>query len=581
MNDFEKRIEQAKPGQIIPMVREIDLTCPVEFFSRLSDYGRKKHSLLLESRDYLKTGDAGELTFGTADPALYLSGRANRFTIRALNATGTRMLGFLAEHEKRFSFCKSVAFAEDAITGELQPNEQIMDEGARLKSPNQMDVIRAVAFAFELASKPFRVTCGLLGAVSYDFIDQFEKLPSNSEDILQNPDYELYFADNIFLMDHKQSKGYVIVNAVITNGDRPAICRQAQQTFDQYFETAKASRAFARMSVDSPAVSGTDTPQQDYESMVLKAKEHIINGDIFQVVLSRTITEPCPAEPLDVYRKLRTLNPSPYMFYMNTQNTVLIGASPELNLRVSGTRERYVEIRPIAGTKPRGRKDGKIDPDTDIRYEAELKLDRKELAEHMMLVDLARNDIARVSEPGTRIVTEMLITERYESVMHLVSNVRGRLRSDLDALSAYLATMNMGTLSGAPKIEAMKIIRRLERNKRGYYGGAVMYLTVDGQFDSCITIRSLQVRDGIAYIRAGAGIVHDSVPATEFDETQHKAGSCLRAIRLANGTQAVGADPRVCPNVTQALPVLHSSQSEGASLRCPTENAAPSQRNTP
>ena len=251
------------------------------------------------------------------------------------------------------------------------------------------------------------------------------------------------------------------------------------------------------------------------------------------MVLSRTLSEPCPAEPLDVYRQLRKLNPSPYMFYINTPSTVLMGASPELNLRVSGTNERTVEIRPIAGTKPRGRIGGKIDPDTDMRNEAELKLDRKELAEHMMLVDLARNDIARVAKPGSRIVNEMLITERYESVMHLVSNVRGKLRDDLDALSAYLATMNMGTLTGAPKIEAMKIIRTLEKNKRGYYGGAVMYLTVDGQFDSCITIRSLQVRDHTAYIRAGAGIVHDSVPTTEFDETEHKANSCLKAIRAA------------------------------------------------
>jgi anthranilate synthase component 1 len=533
MNDFKRRIEQAKPGQIIPMVREIDLTCPVEFFAKLSDYGRKKHSLLLESRDYLTVGDAGELTFGTANPALYLTGRANLFTIQALSPTGRRMLHYLAEHRERFSFCKSVDFTPESISGQLELSHNIMDEEARLKSANQMDVIRAVAFAFELASKPFRVTCGLLGALSYDFIDQFEKLPPNGDDVLKNPDYELYFADNIFLMDHKQSKGYIIVNAVITNGEGDAIYDHTQQTFDDYFDKAREERPDGRVCGDLLVPSGSDTSQQEYENMVLRAKQHIVDGDVFQVVLSRTITEPCPAEPLDVYRKLRTLNPSPYMFYMNTQSTVLMGASPELNLRVSGTRERYVQIRPIAGTKPRGRKDGKIDPDTDIRYEAELKLDRKELAEHMMLVDLARNDIARVSEPGTRIVNEMLITERYESVMHLVSNVRGRLRSDLDALSAYLATMNMGTLTGAPKIEAMKIIRRLEKNKRGYYGGAVMYLTVDGQFDSCITIRSLQIRDHTAYIRAGAGIVHDSDPKTEYDETQHKAGSCLKAIRLA------------------------------------------------
>lgn len=219
------------------------------------------------------------------------------------------------------------------------------------------------------------------------------------------------------------------------------------------------------------------------------------------------------------------------MFYINTPNTVLLGASPELNLRVSGTQERQVEIRPIAGTKPRGKINGKIDPDTDFRYEAELKLDRKELAEHMMLVDLARNDIARVAKKGSRIVTELLTVEKYESVMHLVSNVKGTLDDNYDALIAYLATMNMGTLTGAPKIEAMKIIRQLEKNKRGYYGGAVMYLTVDGQFDSCITIRSMQIKDHTAYIRAGGGVVYDSVPKTEFEETQHKANSCLRAVR--------------------------------------------------
>jgi anthranilate synthase component 1 len=277
--------------------------------------------------------------------------------------------------------------------------------------------------------------------------------------------------------------------------------------------------------------SSADTDQPEYEKMVKTAKRHIIDGDIFQVVLSRTILEPCPDEPLDVYKRLRRLNPSPYMFYLNTPNTILLGSSPELNLRVSGTEPRNVEIRPIAGTKPRGRVGDTIDADTDFRYEAELKLDHKELAEHIMLVDLARNDIARVARPGSRIVTELLTVEKYASVQHLVSNVKGVLADGLDALNAYLATMNMGTLTGAPKIEAMKIIRRLEKTKRGYYGGAVCYLTVDGRFDSCITIRSLQVKDHTAYIRVGAGIVHDSVPKTEFEETEHKANSCLRAIR--------------------------------------------------
>jgi anthranilate synthase component 1 len=531
MDDYKKLIRDAKPGQIIPIVKEIDIDCPVEFFAKLSDYGRKPDSCLFESCEHLADYETGKLTFGTASPALYLAGTRAEFTIRALSRTGRRMLEYLAADKSRFGFCRSVNFSEDVIAGTLEHVETTIDEESRLKSINQMDVLRAVAFAFELASKPFRVTCGLLGALSYDFIDQFEKLPANESDPLANPDYELYFVDNIFLMDHVQLKGYVIVNVMITNGPEDAVIQDAQECFDYYFKTAQADVPAPQRFAEAIEPAGTDTEQDEYEQMVKTAKQHIIDGDVFQVVLSRTITEPCPDEPLDVYRRLRTLNPSPYMFYLNTPGTILMGASPELNLRVSGTDQRCVEIRPIAGTKPRGRVNGRIDPDTDGRYEAELKIDRKELAEHMMLVDLARNDVARVTDAGSRIVNEMLIVEKYASVMHLVSNVKGLLRSDLDALSAYLATMNMGTLTGAPKIEAMKIIRQLEKNKRGYYGGAVMYLTVDGQFDSCITIRSLQIKDHTAYVRAGAGIVHDSIPKSEFEETQHKAQSCLRAIR--------------------------------------------------
>lgn len=529
MEDYRQIINNAEPGQLVPVVKQIDIKDPVDFFARLSDYGRAKNCCLFESREYL-TG-SGALSFGTAKPALYLTGTGADFSIKALSNTGKRILAYLSEHRQKFDFCESVDFGPDAITGRIKQINKVVDEQTRLTSINQMDVLRTVAFAFQLASQPFRITCGLFGALSYDFIDQFEKLPSNYEDLLGNPDYEFYFADNIFLMDHEHGKGYIIVNCVITNGDREAAIADAQNCFDYYFNISRFNAPKGKKYTEPLAPASTDTAQSEYEKMVSTSKKHIIDGDIFQVVLSRTITEPCPDEPLDVYKRLRVLNPSPYMFYLNTQNTILMGSSPELNLRVSGTENRNVEIRPIAGTKPRGKVAGKIDADTDFRYEAELKLDRKELAEHIMLVDLARNDIARVAEPGSRVVTELLIAEKYESVQHLVSNVKGKLAGELDALSAYLATMNMGTLTGAPKIEAMKIIRQLEKTKRGYYGGAVCYLTVDGQFDSCITIRSLQVRDHTAYIRVGAGIVHDSVPKTEFEETEHKAGSCLRAIR--------------------------------------------------
>ncbi len=529
MEDYRQIINNAKPGDIIPIVKQMDLDDPVDFFAKVSDYGRAKNSCLFESREYL-AGTAA-LSFGTTRPALYLTGKGVEFQIKALSKTGKRMLEFLVSDDERFDFCESVNVSSDAIIGTIKKIDETVDEQSRLTAINQMDVLRAVAFAFKLASKPFRVTCGLLGALSYDFIDQFEKLPESHDDLLENPDYELYFADNIFLVDHEHSKAHIIVNVMITNGDREDVIKEAQDCFDYYQNIARFDAPVSSEPSNTEIKTTTDTEQGDYEEMVKSAKKHIINGDIFQVVLSRTKMVTCPDAPLDVYKRLRQLNPSPYMFYLNTPNTILMGSSPELNLRVSGTEERTVEIRPIAGTKPRGKIDGKIDEDIDYRYEAELKLDRKELAEHIMLVDLARNDIARVAQPGSRVVTELLIAEKYESVQHLVSNVKGTLRSDLDALSAYLATMNMGTLTGAPKIEAMKIIRQLENTKRGYYGGAVMYLTVDGHFDSCITIRSLQVKNGTAYIRVGAGIVHDSVPKTEFEETDHKAGSCMRALK--------------------------------------------------
>jgi len=529
MEDYRQIILDAKPGQIVPIVKHIEMAEPVDFFAKVSNYGRAKNCCLLEASDYLAEN---AMSFGTARPALYLTGTGNEFTIKALTKTGKRIIKYLSGDKERFSFCESVDFGPEEITGRIRQNKRIVDEESRLQSTNQMDVVRAVAFAFRLASKPFRVTCGLLGAISYDFIDQFEKLPPGKEDLLGNPDYELYFADNIFLMDHQQGQGYVIVNCLITDGDHGAAITEAQDCFDYYANLARFDTPKGQRYTGPLAPASTDTDQCEYEEIVRQAKQHIIDGDIFQVVLSRTKVEPCPDEPLDVYKRLRKLNPSPYMFYLNTPNTIMLGSSPELSLRVSGaTGQRSVEIRPIAGTKPRGRIADKIDPDTDFRYEAELKLDHKELAEHIMLVDLARNDIARVAEPGSRVVTELLTVEKYASVQHLVSNVRGILRSDLDALSAYLATMNMGTLTGAPKIEAMKLIRLFEKTKRGYYGGAVCYLTVDGHFDSCITIRSLQVKDHTAYIRAGAGIVHDSVPRTEFEETEHKANSCLRAIR--------------------------------------------------
>jgi anthranilate synthase component 1 len=295
MDDYKQVIFSASPGQIVPIVKEIDIDEPVDFFARLSDYGRAKNCCLLEASDHLSEN---ALSFGTARPSLYLAGTGADFTIKALSRTGKRMLDFLSADKERFAFCESIKFSPEEITGRIRQDEKLVDEQSRLRSTNQMDVLRAVAFAFSLASKPFRVTCGLLGALSYDFIDQFEKLPASEVDLLGNPDYELYFADNIFLMDHERRKGYVIVNCIITNGDREAAVREAQSSFDYYFNIARFEPPKGRKFTGELPSAMTDTDQAEYERIVKKAKQHIIDGDIFQVVLSRTKMEPCPDEPL-------------------------------------------------------------------------------------------------------------------------------------------------------------------------------------------------------------------------------------------------------------------------------------------
>jgi anthranilate synthase component 1 len=277
-----------------------------------------------------------------------------------------------------------------------------------------------------------------------------------------------------------------------------------------------------------------DTSDGDYASLVSKLKDHIRAGDVFQIVPSRTFSTPC-ADPVEAYRKLREQNPSPYMFFVRSGNFTLFGASPEACVKVSGN-PRTVEIHPIAGTKPRGRlASGEIDRDLDDRLEAELRLNEKELAEHMMLVDMARNDVARISRAGTRRVKSLCALEKYSRVMHLVSMVEGELKDDFDALHAYIASMNMGTVVGAPKIEAARLLRKYEKTRRGPYAGAVGYLTSEGEMDSAIIIRTALVKDGVAKVRAGAGIVYDSDPHAEAEETRNKADAVLRAIRSSQG----------------------------------------------
>src|SRR3989338_8992627 len=364
----------------------------------------------------------------------------------------------------------------------------------------------------------------------FNFCDEVE----NKKYSINDPDYIFYFLDNLFLIDHKENKTFFVANALITDDINNAY-EECISKIEYYKKSINKNIEKPKSYSKSKYRIETDTSREEFIELVRKIKQHIISGDVYQTVISRTISLDFNKEPIEVYKKLRELNPSPYMFYIKNDDGVLLGSSPEMSLRVQGDEKKIAEIRPIAGTKPRGLVGNKIDADLDSRYETELKIDAKEISEHIMLVDLARNDVAKISEPGTRYVDEPFIVEKYSHVQHLVSNVKGTLKHNLDALHAYVATMNMGTLTGAPKVEAMKLIRIYEKTKRGFYGGAVGYITPSGDLDSTIVIRSIRIKGNKAYVRAGAGIVYDSDPESEFVETERKAYACLKAIELAGG----------------------------------------------
>jgi anthranilate synthase component 1 len=360
-------------------------------------------------------------------------------------------------------------------------------------------------------------------------IDQFEQLPPSKTDITGDPDYEMLYVDNYFIMDHTKGELKIVANALISDRNRDDIYIDCIKKINRYQECLTSDETFPENfnKAHKYAKLTTDTDQKTFIQKVEKLKQHISQGDIFQAVLCRSLMVDTDISPYLAYKNLRDINPGPYMFYFNTDNGCLLGSSPEMFIRVEG---KTLEIRPIAGTKPRGFIDGKIDPDLDSKYELELKLDPKEQAEHTMLIDLARNDVARVCETGSRYVDEPFIIEKYSHVQHLVSNVRGRLKKEYDALHAYAASMNMGTLTGAPKIEAMKLLRQYETAKRGYYGGSIGYFSADGNFDSCIIIRAMRFKNNRVYIKVGAGIVHDSVPEKEWEETVNKAHACVIAL---------------------------------------------------
>jgi anthranilate synthase component 1 len=371
-----------------------------------------------------------------------------------------------------------------------------------------------------------RFVGGAVGYLGYDVVRYFERLPQTATKDQRFPDAAFFLVNTLVIFDHVKHQLVILANAHNT-GDPDAAYDDALSRLDQIVEALRTPTppfSPAGQPLDEELISNMS--RERFEENVRKAKEYIAAGDAFQIVLSQRFSRKTSAPPLAIYRALRILNPSPYMFFLRFGDDFsIIGASPEMMVRLE---DGIATMHPIAGTRPRG-----ADEEEDQRLSAELLADPKERAEHVMLVDLGRNDLGRVCEYGTVRVPDMMYVERYSHVMHIVSRVQGRIRAGMDAFDLLRATFPAGTLSGAPKVRAMEIIEELEGTRRGPYGGAVGYFSFDGSMDTCITIRSLVMQDDTVYVQAGAGIVADSVPSREYEETVNKARALAVAIRIA------------------------------------------------
>ncbi len=479
---------------LVPVWRELpaDLETPVSAYLKLA---RGRYGFLLES---VEGGERlARYSFAGCDPYLVLRVRDGRAQYRWLRGERAGM-----------------------------------SERRRCNDP--LEAVRAELERRPLAHTPGlpRFSGGAVGYLAYEAAARFEpSVPIPADDPLGLPEAVFCFYDTLLIFDHARHRARLLAYADLeaSGGDSDAAEVEAKARLDEMqrrlerpMPRANRPRA-ARQPVTLPA--STLETQAAYEGAVLRIQEYIRAGDCFQVVPSRRIARRTNAQPFEMYRALRSINPSPYMFYLALDDFAVAGASPEMLVRVE---DGEVSIHPIAGTRRRD-----ADPVLDAALAAELLADEKERAEHVMLVDLGRNDVGRVSEPGSVRVAQFLDVERYSHVMHLVSHVTGRLRAGLTPYDALRAGFPAGTLSGAPKVRAMQIIAELERQRRGVYGGAAGYLGFDGNLDTCIAIRTLVVKDGIAYAQAGGGIVADSTPEAEFMETENKLGAVLRALEEA------------------------------------------------
>jgi anthranilate synthase component 1 len=482
-------IELAKQGNVIPVFAEFiaDGETPVSAFKKLDCGG---YSFLFESTE--KNDVSGRFSFVGVDPRVILQ-----------------------------SYGREVRIIEPGNKARLETSSDALDE------------VRKLMAHYQFVSHPElpRFAGGAVGFIGYEAIHFFEpKVPLALQDELQLPEVLFMVPSALLVFDHRLRALKIIANAFLDDGS-------PEKVYARAVECLASIKQQLTQPVDLclvPIVEHAEEPlprsnfsREEFEGAVKRAKEYIAAGDVFQVVLSQRFQSPFAGEPLDFYRCLRFINPSPYMFCLNFgADFSLVGSSPEMHVRLDGD---TVEIRPIAGTRARG-----VSPEEDKANAAQLLNDPKERAEHIMLVDLARNDVGRVAEFGSVRVTEFMQIERYSHVMHIVSNVVGHLRAGCSAFDALRSTFPAGTVSGAPKIRAMQIISELEKTRRGCYAGAIGYFGFNGNVDSCIALRCAVLKNGHAYFQAGAGIVSDSDPQREYDETVFKARAMMKALAMAS-----------------------------------------------
>src|SRR5246500_11685 len=485
--DFKQFSRLAREATLIPVVKSVtaDLLTPVSAFLAIAE--KESHAFLLESVE--RGEQIGRYTFLGARP--YMRVKAHAGTVEI-------------ERGRR---------------------REVIEE-------NIFQVVKRLLREHRPASVPGLppFTAGAVGYFAYDVVRQLEKIGDHAKDDLALPDAELMFFDRLLAFDHLRHQIHIVAAAdVARESPRRAYDRALRDIAALERKLASGlTPALWRKLVKAKAGKlkvHAVTKRETFLRGVERCKEYIAAGDIFQVVLSQRLDFTPEVAPFDLYRSLRQVNPSPYLYFLRMADTHILGSSPEMLVRVSG---RRLEYRPIAGTHPRGR-----DESEDQRLEQQMRSDEKERAEHVMLVDLGRNDLGRVSEYGSVKVKDLMYVERYSHVMHLVSALEGKLRGDLDAVDALAACFPAGTLSGAPKVRAMQIIEELEPTRRGVYGGSVLYADFAGNLDSCIGIRTMLMKGKRAYLQAGGGIVADSDPATEFQESMNKAGALLRAVEMA------------------------------------------------